>query len=260
MKMKNSCTLPFLEVLAERKGGSFITSLYRMPTVTGLYSNQSSFVPQSRKITLISTLTDRALMLCSCRLDRVDEHKIKRSEEPVVFCLCLCPIYLKLPQLGRNSHTLADRVSACVRSGFSTDRLHVIFGVSFIFQFFFKSSFVLYKFKWQSDTEYLGRTNRRLETRIGPYVLVSMRLDILNNLVCAWSAIAQHFLDNPDRINKYANRFSQSFTEFGPLFIYTFLKRFTFSYINRLCANGKSILFAHPVFQKVHEYFTCILY
>ena len=41
------------------------TSVYRKPTFSGLYTRWSSFCPKQRKISLIKTLTHRALMICS---------------------------------------------------------------------------------------------------------------------------------------------------------------------------------------------------
>ena len=63
-KEVNQC-LPFLDVLVEKVGSKFITSVYRKPTFTGQYLNLKSFSPGKRKISLISTIPHRALMICS---------------------------------------------------------------------------------------------------------------------------------------------------------------------------------------------------
>ncbi len=57
--------LPFLDVMIERSKTSFTTSVYRKPTFAGTYQKWSSFVPLSRKLNLIGTLTHRALCICS---------------------------------------------------------------------------------------------------------------------------------------------------------------------------------------------------
>ena len=58
-------SLPFLDVLVERHGSEFLTSVYRKPTFTGQYLRWNSFSPQKRKINLIGTLVHRAFMICS---------------------------------------------------------------------------------------------------------------------------------------------------------------------------------------------------
>lgn len=55
----------FLDVLVERKDGSFITGVYCKPTFMRQNTNWIIFVLKSRKLILISTLAHRALMICS---------------------------------------------------------------------------------------------------------------------------------------------------------------------------------------------------
>ena len=57
--------LPFLDVLLSKQSasdhqGSFITSVYRKKTYTGLLTNYFSFTPFKYKLGLIKTLIDRA--------------------------------------------------------------------------------------------------------------------------------------------------------------------------------------------------------
>ena len=58
-------SLHFLDVLVEKMGTGFLTSIYRKPTLTGQYIRWNSFSPKTRKISLIKTLFHRALMICS---------------------------------------------------------------------------------------------------------------------------------------------------------------------------------------------------
>ena len=58
-------TLPFLDVLVERRNGEFVTSVYRKNTFTGQYVNFQSYCTQKRKVNLIRTLCDRAIKICS---------------------------------------------------------------------------------------------------------------------------------------------------------------------------------------------------
>ena len=65
-KEKGKC-LPFLDVYVEKTNDGFETSVYRNPTFTGEYLRSESFSPLKRKISLISTLVHRALMICTKR-------------------------------------------------------------------------------------------------------------------------------------------------------------------------------------------------
>ena len=57
--------LPFLDVKIEKSTNEFLTSVYRKPTFTGLYTNWNSFEPTKRKTNLVGTLVHRALKICS---------------------------------------------------------------------------------------------------------------------------------------------------------------------------------------------------
>ena len=73
-------SLSFLDVLVQKEGTGFLTSVYRRkPTFTGQYIRCNSFSPKSRKISLIKTLVHRALMIYSktelgSELDRVKQQ------------------------------------------------------------------------------------------------------------------------------------------------------------------------------------------
>ena len=62
---EGSSSLPFLNVLIEKSGTGFLTSVYRKPTFLDLYTRCSLFRQKQSKINLIKTLTHRALVLCS---------------------------------------------------------------------------------------------------------------------------------------------------------------------------------------------------
>ena len=76
-KEKRKC-LPFLDVYVERTDVGLETSVYRKPTFTGQYLRWESFSPLKRKISLISTLVHRALMICTKR--RLNEE-IERTKK-----------------------------------------------------------------------------------------------------------------------------------------------------------------------------------
>ena len=57
--------LPFLDIKVIRDGDSFITSVYRKPTFSGVYTNFESFLPDMYKTGLIRTLLFRLYTICS---------------------------------------------------------------------------------------------------------------------------------------------------------------------------------------------------
>lgn len=66
--------LPFLDVLVSRERTEIMTTIHRKSTFTGQYMKWQSFASTKRKISLIHTLTWRALQICSpCKLS--DEMK-----------------------------------------------------------------------------------------------------------------------------------------------------------------------------------------
>ena len=75
MEEENNGELPFSDVLVERRDSSFLTSVYRKPTFTGLYLSWHSFATRFRKLNLIRCLSFRALNICSdCKIE--DELKV----------------------------------------------------------------------------------------------------------------------------------------------------------------------------------------
>ena len=62
--------LPFLDMLIDRSSGTIITSIYRKPTFTGVYTHFYSFLPSIYKFGLLSTLLYRYFSISSnCELD-----------------------------------------------------------------------------------------------------------------------------------------------------------------------------------------------
>ena len=62
----NSIAIPFLDILVTRnQSNTFMTSIYRKKTFTGLYTKWDSFTPRKYKINLIRSLTYRYYRLCS---------------------------------------------------------------------------------------------------------------------------------------------------------------------------------------------------
>ena len=58
-------SLPFLDVKVIRSNHQFVTSIYRKPTFSGVYTNYSSYIPDLYKQNLVSTLLFRIFTVCS---------------------------------------------------------------------------------------------------------------------------------------------------------------------------------------------------
>ena len=87
-------SLNFLDVLVEKEGTAFLTSIYRKSTFTGQYIRWNSFSPKTRKISLIKTLVHRALMICSktklgSELDKIKQLLIENGYPADVLLSCI---------------------------------------------------------------------------------------------------------------------------------------------------------------------------
>ena len=85
-------SLNFLDVLVEKDGTGFLTSVYRKPTFTGQYIRWNSFGPKTRKLSLIKTLVHRALMICSkaklgSELDKINNCLLKTDIQQTFYFL-----------------------------------------------------------------------------------------------------------------------------------------------------------------------------
>ena len=86
--------LNFPDVLVEKDGTGFLTSIYRKPTFTGQYIHWNTFSPKTRKISLIKTLVHRALMICSktklgSELDKIKQLLIESGYPADVQLSCI---------------------------------------------------------------------------------------------------------------------------------------------------------------------------
>ena len=87
-------SLNFLDVLVEKEGTGFLTSIYRKPTFTGQYIRWNSFSPKMRKISLIKTLVHRVLTICSktklgSELDKIEQLLFENGYPTDVLLSCI---------------------------------------------------------------------------------------------------------------------------------------------------------------------------
>ena len=64
VKKENVGSLLFLDVKICRKNGKFVTSVYRKPTFSGVFTNYESFIPTYQKRGLSHALLHRSLSIC----------------------------------------------------------------------------------------------------------------------------------------------------------------------------------------------------
>jgi hypothetical protein len=234
-------TLPFLDVLVERKNNSFITSVYRKPTFDGQYIPWDSFCPKKRKVNLISCLVHRALKICSpSKLE--DEIKtihsiflnlgypefvIKRTItqtrerndnlRPSGPAKCPVYVYLRLPYIGPVTSRFENQLNRVVHQTFDSVRLRVIYqtnkplsGICKDVTPIHERNNTIYYFKCHCDSEYIGRTSQRLHRRRDEHVPNNIR-EWINGTKSKpkanyFTAIGSHLLDNPTCAQHYSDR------------------------------------------------------
>ena len=117
--------------MVERHSFSFVTSIYRKPSSTGLYLSWDAFAPKSRNVNLFKCLLFIALKICLDNRIKSEFEQIKNSflgngypEEVIVdtmnktvdkfwnnivpFGPTKCPVYVSLPWIGSPSQLIAD--------------------------------------------------------------------------------------------------------------------------------------------------------
>ena len=219
---ENNNKLTFFGVLVERCDSSFLTSVYRKPTFTGLYLSWDSFASRSRKLNLIN----RALNICSD--SKIEELKVikeifinNRYPEEVIddnikftvtrfknknktFDPPKCPVYFWLPWVGSASQSFAERIASSVYRCYHAVNLRPIFTTRTAFNSthkdklpIFKQSMLIYKFEYRCSSTYIGRACQRLKVRIrqhAPRVIITKGQQTSRHSQTMDSAIGEHLL------------------------------------------------------------------
>ena len=184
-----------------RKDGKFITSVYRKPTFTGVYTHYQSFIPSVYKFGLLSTLLFRYFSICSSyalfHLEVIEFKKILKNCYPSklidtciktfldkIFCnepkRCTVPkteYFIVLPYLG----TLSGKIQKQIRNLFQQSILWGNISLTFkthsrlshLFQF--KDPIpkdlvpnIIYSYSCPScNARYIGEMNRHSKVRWG---------------------------------------------------------------------------------------------
>ena len=205
---ENDNKLPFLDVLVIRQD-TFVTSIYRKPTFSGLYTNFHSFLPEKYKNGLILTLLFTIYSLCSdwsrihteiinlknimfknnfptefvdrCVKVFFEKMFVKKSE---VFTVPKKVINITLPFMGTDSLKIRSNLSKIAKTYFNCCKIQVMFKsdnrLGSYFRFKDKvplnaRSFVLYKFKCsRCNSAYVGKTKRHYLVRMFEHLGISL--------------------------------------------------------------------------------------
>ena len=94
-EQENISSLLFLDVKICRKNGKFVTSVYRKPTFSGVFTNYESFIPTYQKRGLLHTLTYRSFSICCdsktfhFEIDHLKTILMKNNYIPNFIDLCI---------------------------------------------------------------------------------------------------------------------------------------------------------------------------
>ena len=193
-------SLPFLDVHVRRNNNKYITSVYRKPTFSGVYTNYDSFIPASYKSSLLSTLLYRAFSICSSwdrihtefetirsvmlrngfPVELIDRgitsflsrlHKPRQSQQDDK----QEPVMIVLPFLGRYTKLLEKKIKQSLRQHLPDTRVNFIYRASTrlrsLFNFkdripIYLQSGVVYQFKCsRCNSAYIGETIRHTKRR-----------------------------------------------------------------------------------------------
>ena len=234
----------------ERTVTGFETSVYRKPTFTGQYLRLESFSLTKQKTNLISTLVHRALMICTkSKLNKEIKHitnilldngypesiiincniskKIAQFSMPKRFGPEKCPMYLRVPWIGKASIGLDKKVKTAVESCYGSVTTRVVFTSKRMLPVARKDvlpttlkSSVIYEYSCHCDSRYLGRNSQRLVDRIKHHVPKWLQQQakrptrsqpgrsckLKRNNPDFDSAIGQHLLDNEQCAANYNDK------------------------------------------------------
>ena len=197
--------LPFLDVHVLRDNNAFITSIYRKPTFSGVYTNYNSFLPEIYKTSLVSTLLFRSYSICSnwslihCEIIRLKSIMSKNAYPADIidnvimkFCNRLKSkssvtnsstakkqLQILLPFLGSVSYKVEKNIRKYLSKHLPNYKIKVISRastrLSSLFNFKDKipsylTSGVVYKFTCgRCNSTYIGKTKRHTKKRFAEH-------------------------------------------------------------------------------------------
>lgn len=232
--------LNFLDVCVSKIDGIISTDVYRKPSFNGLSMKWNSFCPPSMKIKLITTLTHRAINICSPDKLQAEIEKLKnlfldngfpgalvhstisrkldQANLPVQFGPEKRTVVVQLPYIGKPSHLYARRIATAVEQCYNGVTVASVFTTQKVPVRSLKeklpttaNSNIIYQFECHCGSGYVGKTSQILKKRIGQHVPPIFR-SISGKCKLPTkhsSAIGQHLIENPECAAQYNDgRFS----------------------------------------------------
>ena len=220
--------LAFLDVFVHKTSTAFLTSVYRKPTFSGLYTKWDSFCPQQRKINLIKTVMHRAFMISSkcflddeivfirstlskngypySVLDSVVQNILNKFVRAKRCTVNKCPVYLCLPYIGSRGEKFAKYITAAVGKCYFSAAVRVIFLTCTAFVSMHEDvlpphhiNSVIYKYTCSCSSDYIGRTFNRLDLRIKQHLpahILNLELKRGQLVNTSRSSIADHMINS----------------------------------------------------------------
>ena len=210
-ELEEENAIPFLDVHITRINNILVTSVYRKPTFSGVYTNYNSYLPEIYKSGLISTLLYRCYMICSnwfhidleikniksfmlkngypsSMLDNVIHrflNKIhnKDSDDTSNKSTHKKQFQIVLPHLGTFTKRLEKKIKTSLQQHLPNFKLVFIYRASTRLSSLFKfkdripnylSSGIIYKFKCgRCNSTYIGESGRHAKRRYCEHMGVS---------------------------------------------------------------------------------------
>ena len=230
--------IPFLDIEIQKTTTGIITTIYRKPTHSGVYTHWLSFCPNYLKHNLIQTLLHRAWMICNnyaiwhSEVEKIKnmlmsngynksliENKIgdflnnkmegtNSTSKYETTKTGVTKVYLKLPYLGEMSYKIKKSINSCLKqikcnsvqlSMYNNySKLKDHFGYKDPTPKVLKSG-VVYKLTCSCSKTYYGETARNFITRCKEHLKISGK---------ALTEIGRHLRDNPSHeINSHDPEF-----------------------------------------------------
>ena len=208
-EVERNDSLPFLDVNVIRDVNMFMTSIYRKPTFSGVYTNYDSYLPTIYKQSLVSTLLFRAYTICSnwnlvsCEMNNIKSIMLKNGyPESFIDRLIssfISKLYSKkqqppddnpkksfqifLPYLGTFSKRIEKKIKASLRTNLpkvdvkfvyrAATRLNNLFAFKDKIPSYLRSG-IVYKFKCGGcNSTYIGESIRHSKRRFCEHMGIS---------------------------------------------------------------------------------------
>ena len=203
-------SFPFLDIQISREKGTFVTSVYRKSTFSGVYTNFNSFLPLEYKFGLIYTLLFRCFTLVSdfskfhLEVEKLKSFLLKNGYSSNFIDTCIRKFLDKkfssktdnfdvpkkeltivLPFLGSVSYIIKTQLNKTINRHLKFCKLRVIFKTNNRLSNYFRFKDVIpepirscqiYKFSCRScNASYIGKTVRHMKVRVSEHQGISPR-------------------------------------------------------------------------------------